>query len=196
MDSEKADEMQKLGQLEDEDLSDDKVGGKMEITHDGKVTKEILKIGEGKRQKMGYKTWIRYKAYFFKDHVIFGESGPDPTQLCLGDNTWPDGLQTGAEKMRVGEVAKIYIKKKHGFGRPLRVDELNFPKGYEDGAGRERLINEQIIYEVELVQVEVRQDLEANGIFLKYVKEPCEKHEWEAPTFNDFIKVDFKVVQG
>lgn len=51
----------------------------MEITHDGKVTKEILKIGEGKRQKMGYKTWINYKAYFFKDHLIFDESGKDPT---------------------------------------------------------------------------------------------------------------------
>lgn len=47
-----------------------------------------------------------------------------------------------------------------------------------------------------MVQVEERQDLEANGIFLKYVKEPCEKHEWEAPSDNDFIKVDFRIRQG
>ena len=49
VDSEQADAAAKLGQLEEEDLTDDAVGGIMEITHDGKVTKEILRIGEGKR---------------------------------------------------------------------------------------------------------------------------------------------------
>ena len=74
-------------------------------------------------------------------------------ELCLGDNSWPDGLQTGAEKMRKGEISKIRMKKIHGFGRPLRVEELNFPKGFseEGSAGRERLISETIIYEVEMV---------------------------------------------
>jgi hypothetical protein len=63
--------MDKLGELEDEDAKNDKVGDLMEITHDGKVTKEILSVGEGGRLKMGYKTFIKYKAYFFKDHLIF-----------------------------------------------------------------------------------------------------------------------------
>jgi len=55
--------------------------------------------------------------------------------------------------MRVGETAKIRIKKIHGFGRPLRVDELKFPKGYEvEGSdNRKRLTGETIIYEVELI---------------------------------------------
>jgi len=63
--------MAKLGELEDDDPKMDVIGDIMEITHDGKVTKELLKAGVGNRMKMGYKTYIRYKAYFFKDHIIF-----------------------------------------------------------------------------------------------------------------------------
>jgi FKBP-type peptidyl-prolyl cis-trans isomerase len=149
MDSETVEQRQKLGELSDEDLTDDLVGNITEITHDGKVTKEILKIGEGKWLKMGYKAFITYKAYFFKDHLIFDER-KEITELCLGDNSWPDGLQTGVEKMRKGEISKIRIKHKHGFGRPLRQDELIFPKGWDDGAKKNRLLCETIIYEVTL----------------------------------------------
>ena len=44
--------------------------------------------------------------------------------------------------MRVGEIAKIRIKRKHGFGRLLKVDELNFPTNYTEGQKHERLIKE------------------------------------------------------
>ena len=47
VDSAQADAMSKLGPLEDNDPKDDKVGDTMEITHDGKVKKEILEVGEG-----------------------------------------------------------------------------------------------------------------------------------------------------
>jgi FKBP-type peptidyl-prolyl cis-trans isomerase 2 len=87
-------------------------------------------VGEGPRLKMGYKTFIKYRAYFFKDHLIFEQKIDEAVELCLGDNSWPDGLQTGVEKMRKGEKSKIRMKKIHGFGRPLRVDELRFPEGY------------------------------------------------------------------
>ena len=69
--------------------------------------------------------------------------------------------------MRKGERAKIRIKKKHGFGRANLVEILRFPKGFEEGTNRERLMKEQIIYEVELVDFVERYDMEANGIFLK-----------------------------
>jgi hypothetical protein len=62
----------------------DIIGDIIEITHDGKVVKEIIKPGEGKRLKMGYKTYIKYKAYFFKDHVIFDQQD-EPVELCLGN---------------------------------------------------------------------------------------------------------------
>ena len=91
-DSAQADAMAKLGELEDDDPKNDIVGDLMEITHDGKVTKEILTVGEGPRLKMGYKTFIKYKAYFFKDHVIFDQTKDEVVEVCLGDNSWPDGL--------------------------------------------------------------------------------------------------------
>lgn len=183
-DSDQVDMMQKLGPLDDDDPDNDKVGDILEITHDGKVTKEILTVGSGTRLNRSYKTWIEYKAYFFKDHLIFDQSGPEPVELCLGDNSWPDGLQTGVEKMRKGEVAKIRIKKIHGFGRPLRVDELRFPKGYEQEGSelRNRLTKEQIIYEVRLVDFVARKDIEADGNFFKYAIVEPENHEWETPT--------------
>lgn len=188
--------MDKLGELEDEDSKNEKIGDVMEITHDGKVTKEVIKIGEGNRQKMGYKTFIKYKAYFFKDHLIFDQSAEEPVELNLGDNSWPDGLQTGVEKMRKGEVAKIRIKKKHGFGRPLRQDELNFPKDYdEEGSeNNKRLKSEQIIYEVELVDFVARFDIEGNGDFLKYFDVRPDKNEWETPTDCDEVRFDIKIM--
>jgi len=115
----------------------------------------------------------------------------------LGDDSWPDGLQTGAEKMRKGEISKIRIKKKHGFGRPLRVDVLRFPVGYgeEDSDNRKRLTGETIIYEVEMVDFVPRVDIEANGNFYKYVDQHPDKAEWETPTDLDEIKVDFEIKQ-
>ena len=41
----------------------------MEITHDAKVTKEIVKIGEGKRLRMGYIAIIKDKAYHLHDLI-------------------------------------------------------------------------------------------------------------------------------
>jgi hypothetical protein len=170
----------------------------MEITHDAKVTKEILRVGEGPRLKRGYKTFIKYKAYFFKDHLIFEQTENDPVEVNLGDDSWPDGLQTGVEKMRKGEVAKIYIKKIHGFGRPLRVDELRFPSGYdlEGSDNRKRLTSEQIIYEVELVDYVERQDVEADGNFYKYFLTKPDKNEWETPKDDDEIKINLLITQS
>jgi hypothetical protein len=35
--------------LSDEDMTDDEIGKLIEITHDGKVTKEIIKVGDGRK---------------------------------------------------------------------------------------------------------------------------------------------------
>ena len=118
------------------------------------------------------------------EYPVASSSPDEAVELNLGDNSWPDGLQTGVEKMRKGEKAKIRIKKKHGFGRPLRQDELKFPPNYdEEGSeNKKRLTSEQIIYEVELVDYVERFDIEGNGDFLKYYNIRADKNEWETPT--------------
>jgi len=100
--------------------------------------------------------------------------------------------------MRKGEISKIRMKKIHGFGRPLKIDELKFPVDYsEEGSdGRKRLVGETIIYEVELIDFIERQDIEANGIFYKLFSEKCHKNEWETPSDRDEIKYSLTIRQG
>jgi len=69
--------------------------------------------------------------------------------------------------MRKSEKAKIKIKKKYGFGRKNEVEKLRFPPGYEEGDNREKLMKKGIIYEVKLLDWIEREDIEADGNFLK-----------------------------
>ena len=95
--------------------------------------------------------------------------------------------------MRLGEKAKIKIKRKYGFGRKENVDKLKFPPGYEEeGENRQRLITKGIIYEVKLLDLVERIDIEANGNLLKsYIKKPPTK-EWERPSDRDEIHFSIK----
>lgn len=54
-------------------------------------------------------------------------------------------------EMRLGEKAKIKIKKKFAFGRPGEVERLDFPQEYFSGERREKLVSKNVIYEVELL---------------------------------------------
>ena len=40
--------------------------------------------------------------------------------------------------MRKGEVAKIRISRKHGFGRPLKQELLKYPKGYYEDSEKNK----------------------------------------------------------
>jgi FKBP-type peptidyl-prolyl cis-trans isomerase 2 len=62
----------------------------------------------------------------------------EPITFCLGDVSWPDGVSTGVEKMRKGEVAKIRIGRKHGFGRPLKQELLKYPKIYDEDPDKKK----------------------------------------------------------
>jgi len=47
-----------------------------------------------------------------------------------------EGLWRGIMEMRLGEKAKIKIKKKFAFGRPGEVDKLDFPPEFSTGERR------------------------------------------------------------
>lgn len=160
-------EEQKVGQIDD-------------ITVDQVVQKEILVVGEGvKRPKMNHLARITYKAYFF-DHTEFDSSKGEAMTISLGDIRWPEGLWKGIMQMRKNETAKIRIKKKkYGYGRKLKTEELSFPAGYEvpketespEGQAqverRKRLMTKGIIYEVKLLDWIERVDIEGDGNFIK-----------------------------
>jgi len=122
----------------DEPEECDVIGVKVDCYHaKDKVTKEVLKVGEGKKKPtLGHLCRVKYIAYFY-DKVIFDSSpndGADETSIVIGDIAWPEGLWRGLQNMRKGESAKIRIKKKFAFGRPGEVEALRFPPGYSESA--------------------------------------------------------------
>jgi len=88
--------------LDDESI--DVVGEKLDVSHEkGKVTKEIIELGEGKKKPMlGHLCQIKYRAYFY-DKLIFDTSpdnGEGIVELYVGDISWPEGLWKGMQFMR------------------------------------------------------------------------------------------------
>lgn len=97
--------------------------------------------------------------------------------------------------MRKNEKAKIKIKPKYGFGREDNGDKLKWPKGYEEleSENRKKLTSKGIIYEVKLLDWIEREDLEADGNFLKTFIQKGEKKEWEKPTEIDEITINLRL---
>ena len=86
-------------EMVDEPAEVDVIGEKTDCYHeDGKVTKEILEMGEGKKKPMmGWLCKIKYIAYFY-DKIIFDSSpldGEGSVDICVGDISYPEGLWRG-----------------------------------------------------------------------------------------------------
>jgi len=187
------DEEQNVGQVDDS-------------TPDQVVQKEILAVGEGhKRPKMNHLVSVTYKAYFF-DHTEFDSSKGEPVKMSLGDIRWPEGLWKGIIQMKKNETAKIRIKKKkYGFGRKLKTEDLIFPQGYEEpkeveseegkaqSERRKRLMTKGIIYEVKLHDWIERVDIEGDGYFIKTTIVSPPKREWEKPADCDEVHLSVKL---
>ena len=193
--TEESGEEEELKSLDDEELLDepsvvDVLNEKTECYHEqGKVTKEILELGEGKRKPMmGWLCKVKYIAYFY-DKVIFDTSPQDghaTVDICLGDISWPEGMWRGIQNMRKGEKAKVRIQKKFAYGRPGEVDKLRFPRGYsleeKDQERRTKLTSKAVIYELTLVDWIERTDMEANGLMYKqWINKQSLKKEHELP---------------
>ena len=153
----------------------DEIGVKTDCYHEeGKVTKEIVEMGEGKvKPMMGWLCKIKYIAYFY-DKTIFDTSpqdGEEAVEICLGDIAWSEGLWRGIQNMRKNEKSKIRIQKKYAFGRPGEIDKMRFPPGFSldeaDAARRAKITSKAVIYEVTLVDCTERMDMEANMMLYK-----------------------------
>ena len=112
-------------------------------------------MGTGKEKpKTGYLCRIKYIAYYF-DKEIFDSSpndGEGILELYMGDIRYIEGLWRGICEMRIGERAKIKIKKRFAFGRQGELDKLIFPKK----CNREKITSKGVIYQVELLSLVAR----------------------------------------
>ena len=167
----------------------DELGVKTDCVHEeGKITREIITIGEGKQKpQMGWLCKIKYIAYFY-DKQIFDSSpndGEGSIDVCIGDIAYPEGLWRGLQYMRKNEKSKIRIQKKYAFGRPGEVEALRFPPGFsesaEDAERRAKITTKAVIYEVTLIDWVERTDMDANTMLYKQTVKKASKKEFELP---------------
>ena len=170
------------------------VGDELEICSPNKVTKEILKVGTGVRtpNNQFLCRWI-YKMYFY-DHTEIESTNGEIVEIILNDKKWPEGLRMGIGKMRKGEKAKIKMKKSYAFGTNLDPELLRVPKGWEDGENNKRLRTKGVIYEIELVDWDIRDDITNDGQLVKIVHTRS-KANMEKPNGIDEVTIDIKIYQ-
>ena len=157
----------------------DKEGDIVDCFHSqGKVQKEILRVGQGvEKPKMGALCRIKYIAYFYDKEIFDNRAQIQPVDIYLGDVKLAEGLWRGIMEMRLGEKAKIKIKKKFAYGRPGEVDKLDFPPEFASGERRQKLLTKNVIYEVELLQFVQRLDIEGFGKIFKQIETKPDKYD-------------------
>jgi hypothetical protein len=183
--------------LYDSDYMDEplqSVGEFTEICSPNKVTKEIMKVGTGVRcPNNQFLCKIKYKMHFF-DHTDIESSKGEVVDVILNDKQWPEGLRIGIGKMRKAEKSKVKMRKSYGFGSTLDPELLRIPKSCEEGEMLERLKTKGIIYEVELIDWEIRDDVSNDGNLVKFVKKRS-KEPMDKPNGIDEVVMNIKIFQ-
>ena len=183
--------------LYDSDYMDEpvqSVGDYTEIWAPDKVSKEILKLGTGVRYPNNqFLCRWKYKLYFF-DHTPIEDTKEECVDIILNDKQWPEGLRMGIGKMRKGEISKIKMRKSYGFGSTLDPEKLRIPETCTEGEMLERLQKKGIIYEIELVDWRIRDDISNDDQLVKFV-EKRSKEPMDKPNGIDEVLIDIKVYQ-
>jgi hypothetical protein len=131
--------------------------------------------------------------YFF-DHTEIESSNGEVTDIILNDKQWPEGLRMGLGKMRKTEKAKIKMRKSYGFGTSIDPELLRIPKSCTEGEMLERLKTKGIIYELELVDWEIRDDVSNDGKLVKFVKKRS-KQPMDKPNGIDEVIMNIQIYQ-
>ena len=172
----------------------EKVGDIIEVCMPQKVTREILELGTGVRTPNNqFLCRCIYSMYFF-DHTHIEDSGGKPVDIVLNDKQWPEGLRMAIGKMRKGEKSKIKIKKSYGFGTTLDPEKLRVPETCQEKEMFTRLKTKGLIYEVELIDWDIRDDITNDGQLVKIVQKRS-KSTMDKPNGIDEVTIDIKIYQ-
>lgn len=158
------------------------------------MRKEILKVGEG-LQKPGkpYIVTCHAKGYTANGFeflpIIYN------TNLTLGDLRLPTGLWKAMEHMKKGECSKIWIKPgDYGFGRAKNSEVLQWPELVKDNEElKNQIKNEEIYYEIEIVDWIVRSDLLGDGQLMKNYDFVSNSYE-RCGDYDDIV-IDYKIIR-
>jgi hypothetical protein len=158
------------------------------------VRKEILKCGSG-LEKPGKPYIVTIHAHgYTKDKFEFLPLVKN-INMTLGDLRLPTGLWKSVEHMKKGECGKIWIKPgEYGFGRTKNPDVLQWPTLVKDDEElKNKLKNEEIYYEIELVEWIVRADLLGDSQMIKTYETVATGYDRCGD--DDDIDFDYKVIK-
>ena len=113
--------------------------GKIKITEDGLVSKDILVEGTGPQAKEGQRVSVHYTGTL-NDGTKFDSSVDrnQPFEFTIGSGVIK-GWSLGVATMKVGEKSRFVIDSKYGYG--------------ERGAGRDIPGGATLIFEIELLKI-------------------------------------------
>ena len=132
------------------------------------VRKEIMKVGDG-LEKPGKPYIVTVHAMGYTKSEFLFLPMIQNISMTLGDLRLPTGLWKSIEHMKKGECAKIWIKPgEYGFAREKHADVLQWPDSVKDNEElKQKLKDEEIFYEIELIDWIVRSDLLGTGELMK-----------------------------
>ena len=110
--------------------------GKIKLTKDGGVSKNIIVEGTGEKAEMGKKVKINYNYSLSDGKILDSTAGKEPFTFEIGGNVI-QGLSIAVASMKVGEKSKIILSPKYGHYQSS--DPV--------------LAKAQLIFEVELLEI-------------------------------------------
>jgi hypothetical protein len=114
--------------------------GIINITEDGKVTKEILQEGTGAQPKKGDKVEVHYVGTLQSDGSQFDSSRDrgEPFSFKIGKGVI-EGWSLGVPTMKVGELSRFVIDPQYGYG--------------DAGSGEKIPGGATLVFEIELLRI-------------------------------------------
>lgn len=165
-------------EVEEDDMLPPKVNSEVEVLHD-KVTKQIIKAGNGNKPSQNSTCFLHYKAWAESTMLKFQDTWQEqqPLELVLGrEKKEFSGFAIGVASMKAGERALLHVDWQLGYGEE---GNFSFPNVPPRG---------NLIYEAELIGFEEAKEGKARSDMT--VEERIEAADRRRQGGNELFKED------
>lgn len=165
-------------EVEEDDMLPPKVNSEVEVLHD-KVTKQIIKAGNGNKPSQNSTCFLHYKAWAESTMLKFQDTWQEqqPLELVLGrERKEFSGFAIGVASMKAGERALLHVDWQLGYGEEGNFSFPNVPP------------RANLIYEAELIGFEEAKEGKARSDMT--VEERIEAADRRRQGGNELFKED------
>lgn len=176
--NEKQETTQESDTVEEDDMLPPKVNSEVEVLHD-KVTKQIIKAGNGNKPSQNSTCFLHYKAWAESTMLKFQDTWQEqqPLELVLGrERKEFSGFAIGVASMKAGERALLHVDWQLGYGEEGNFSFPNVPP------------RANLIYEAELIGFEEAKEGKARSDMT--VEERIEAADRRRQGGNELFKED------